>query len=430
MSLFGVIADDVTGATDVAGAVSAEGLSTSLVLGVPDDGTSLPEGTDCVVVALKTRTAPRETAVGESVRSARWLLDRGADALYQKYCSTFDSTPEGMIGPIAEGLAELVDRDTPPMSVGTPASPGLLRTVYQGHLFVDGVLLSNSSMRDHPLTPMHDSRLVELLRPQVSGPVALLRWQELRGTTEQTAAILVEHAANGIRHLLADAIDDDDLDRLAAAIDAATSSAIRTRLLGGGSGLAAAVARRRRGSGTERPVAGPDAGERLILAGSCSTRTREQLDAFRGPKLLLDALALDANRSGTIDGLFERLRAHYREHPGRPALAFSCPDPDELVTVQRTLGAERAAAMIESAWAELAVRTVGDLGVTRIILAGGETSGAVTAALGVRSLQLGPTVDPGVSWTVTNGDPRLALLLKSGNFGRRDLFTEAWESCP
>jgi uncharacterized protein YgbK (DUF1537 family) len=471
MTLLGVVADDVTGATDVAGAVAAEGLATSLVLGVPDAATAVPDGLDCVVVALKTRTAPRETAVGESVRSAAWLLEHGADVLYQKYCSTFDSTPEGMIGPIAEGLAGLLagpaahpaaDPDAaleeasddqpdaaPPMSVGTPASPSLGRTVYQGHLFVEGALLSDSSMRDHPLTPMRDSRLVELLRPQVTGTVALLRLQELRAPVERIAHRLGEHAAQGVRHLLVDAIDDDDLDRLAAALDAAGDaatagvhagesarrSADRTAfpLLGGGSGLAAAVARRRGGSGQAPPVAGPDAGERLVIAGSCSARTREQVEAFDGPRLRLDPLSLDTERERTLDELFDALRDHYREHPGRPALAFSCADPDELVAVQRQLGAERAAALIEEAWGDLAIRAVDELAVTRLVLAGGETSGAVTRALGIRSLRIGPAVDPGVSWTVTDRTPtapRLALLLKSGNFGRRGLFTEAWESCP
>jgi uncharacterized protein YgbK (DUF1537 family) len=421
---WGVVADDVTGATDIAGMIAAEGVATTLILGEPDASTSVPTTAECIVVALKTRTAPRTQAVGESVRSARWLLDRGADLIYQKYCSTFDSTDEGMIGPIAEGLAELLEGrgSAPVTSVGTPSSPALGRTVYNGHLFVGTQLLSESPLRDHPLTPMRDSDLVAVLGRQTTRPVDLVALPAITRGVDAVAEAIRARREGGARHLIVDALTDADLDIAAEALDL-----VGTPLAGGGSGLGAAIARRRRGAGTEFAPAAAVGGERLILAGSCSSATLEQIAAFDGTALHLDVHSLAEAPGATVAALVEQLRQEFERHPGRPVLAFSSAGPADVAESQRLLGRDRAASLVESAWGRVARLAVQQLGVRQLVIAGGETAGAVTAALGIQELTMGAQVDPGVSWTRAEGATPLALLLKSGNFGRTRLFTEAWE---
>ncbi|PZF80928.1 hypothetical protein C1I92_23455 [Jiangella anatolica] len=478
--LLGVVADDVTGACDLAGVVTAAGLPTSVLLGPPSPSDVPAGGAACVVVALRSRTAPVEDAVAESVLAGRWLLAHGAHRLYQKYCSTFDSTAAGNIGPVADALAALVGG----RSVGTPATPAVGRTVYQGHLFVDGRLLSESPLRDHPLTPMTDSDLVRLLSAQTERTVGLVRWPAAGVPSGETAD-----------HLLLDALIDADLDRHAAALAAGDD------LLGGASGLAAALARHwAAGSGgavadattpppvtnspaATRPAAGaaaalpaesasgpdtgsgaargqvppgsggtppygraptldatstgpaaglpvlPAGGGRVVLAGSCSARTREQIATFSGPvvRLAVDDLAADAARG--VAAAVEATLAALAEDPDRPVLVTTSLAPDELRAVQDRHGRDRAAALAEDALGAVA-RAVAEAGVRRLIVAGGETSGAVTRALGVRQVRVGDQVAPGVPWTISTGPRPLALLLKSGNFGPPDLFTTAWEVGP
>ncbi|MBD3781074.1 MAG: four-carbon acid sugar kinase family protein [Micrococcales bacterium] len=426
----GVVADDVTGACDLADAVRDAGGSAVVVLGVPGAGLELPP-CDCAVVALRTRTAPRAQAVAESVASARWLLDHGARALYQKYCSTFDSTDEGMIGPVADALLDLLGPAS--VAVGTPATPRAGRTQYQGHLFVGDRLLSESPLRDHPLTPMRDPDLVRVLGRQTPRPVALLDRQAL--LSGEAAVALERLAGDGARHVLADALTDADLDALAAAIPLTS----RPVLLGGAAGLAAALARR--GSRDTRPSplapsphesrasGARDDRPALVVSGSCSARTLEQIGRFVGPRITLDAVALDADREGTLDGVLRALADAYAAGPG-PVLVASSAEPAAVRATQERLGARRAAALLEDAAGEVASRAVRDLGVGRLLVAGGETSGAVAAALGLRVLHVGPAAAPGVPWMVPADRPGLSVLLKSGNFGGPDLFRAAWEACP
>lgn len=430
----GVVADDVTGACDLADAVRDAGGSAVVVLGVPGPDLDLPP-CDCAVVALRTRTAPRPQAVAESVASARWLLRHGARRLYQKYCSTFDSTDDGMIGPVADALLDLIGPDA--VGIGTPATPRAGRTQYQGHLFVGDRLLSESPLRDHPLTPMRDPDLVRVLGRQTPRPVALLDRQTV--ASDRASSALERLAGAGARHVLADALTDADLDALAGAV-ARTS---RPVLLGGAAGFAAALARRGH-DGTRRPPAlasapaaplagAPTAapGERpaLVVSGSCSARTLEQVARFDGPRIVLDAVALDADRERTLDGVLRALADAYRAGPG-PVLVASSAEPAAVRATQDRLGARRAAALLEDAAGEVAARAVRDLGVGRLLVAGGETSGAVAAALGLRVLHVGPAAAPGVPWMVPADRPGLSVLLKSGNFGGPDLFRTAWEVCP
>ncbi|TDE12670.1 3-oxo-tetronate kinase [Jiangella asiatica] len=426
MTWLGVVADDVTGACDLAGVVGSTGVPATVLLGPPRAGDEPAPGAGCTVVALTSRTAPVDDAVAWSVAAGRWLLDHGARRLYQKYCSTFDSTKAGNIGPVADALADL----TGGVSAGTPATPAVGRTVYQGHLFVDGRLLSESPLRDHPLTPMTDPDLVRVLGAQTPRPVALVPWPSFGGRTERDAADAVRRRVRDdpTGHVLLDALTDADLDLHSAALFKGDE------LLGGASGLAAALARRHvklagsAAAATSLPDVGR-AGGRVVLAGSCSRRTREQIAAFPGPSvwIAVDDLATDQERA--VTAAVAAVAAALRSGDGRPVLVTTSLDPGELRRVQDRHGRDRSAQLAEDALAAVASAVV-DTGVRRLIVAGGETSGAVTAALGVRQVLVGDQVAPGVPWTVSVGPTRLALLLKAGNFGPPDLFSTAWAVAP
>ena len=416
---FGAVADDITGAVDLAGEMAATGTSVAVVIGVPD-AAATPPPVDAVIVALKSRTAPAAEAVEESLAAAGWLLDGGASTLYQKYCSTFDSTDAGNIGPVADALADLRDG----FSVGTPATPAAGRTQYQGTLFVGDRLLSESSLAHHPLTPMTDPDLVRVLSRQTPRRVGLVHHAVVRQGTPAISAEIARLHGEGVGHVLVDAITDDDLDSLAGALDRSSLLAGAldpSSLIGGGAGVASALARAHATSARHTlPDVAP--GARLILSGSGSERTRAQVAAYPGPVVTVDPLDLDP-----LD-LEERVRAAMGE---RPVLVSATASPDEVLRVQGILGAAASARIIELALANLAVTAVDEWGVTELIIAGGETSGAVVAALGVGMLHLGERVAPGVSWAVATGErDNLALLLKSGNFGADDLFTTAWRAAP
>jgi uncharacterized protein YgbK (DUF1537 family) len=412
-----VVADDFTGACDVADAVSDAGASAVVLMGTPD---RLPAG-DCAVVALKSRTAPAADAVASSVAAARRLLDAGCTTLYQKYCSTFDSTDAGNIGPVADALAGLLGGG----SVGTPATPRVGRTVYQGHLFVGRHLLSDSPLRDHPLTPMRDPDLVRVLGRQSAAAVTPLDWATVaRGPAAVAAALATILAARRPGHVIVDALTDGDLDTVATAL-------LRTDpvLVGGAAGLAAALARAHGSSGGgSRAVPPVPDGRRLILSGSCSARTREQVAAFAGPVVGLSPVDLDADFAGTVGAVLTAVGTGAAGT--EPVLVSSSAGPDRVAGFESRLGPGRAADLLERATAEIAARAVATLGVRRLLVAGGETSGAVVRALGIDALRVGPAAGPGLPWMVPDRGHRLALLLKSGNFGEPDLFTTAWDTCP
>jgi uncharacterized protein YgbK (DUF1537 family) len=375
---------------------------------------------DVVVIALKSRTVPAADAVEQSLRSAEILLGAGIRRLFFKYCSTFDSTDAGNIGPVAEAL---LDRVGGSVAVATPAFPANGRTVYLGHLFVGQQLLSDSPMRDHPLTPMRDSNLVAVLGRQTRGKVGLLPYHVVEQGRAAVGAALEGAAAQGERFVIADALTDTHLVELGAAL-------ADQPLITGGSGLALGlpaayrerglVARHRK---ERRPEVPP--GRAAILAGSCSAATRAQVAAAEQaghPALRLRPQEL-ANGRQTVSASLEWAG---RQNPDRPCLIYSTAAPDEVSRDQEVLGREGAASLLESAMAEIARALVAEHGVTRLIVAGGETSGAVVTALGVKALEIGPEIDPGVPWTFALSEPRLALALKSGNFGATDFFLKAW----
>jgi uncharacterized protein YgbK (DUF1537 family) len=420
--LLGCIADDFTGATDLASMLVRHGMRTVQLIGVPQRDADAGDA-QAVVVALKSRTIEPGEAVRQSLAALAWLRAQGAGQILLKYCSTFDSTARGTIGPVSEALLEALGAD---FTIACPALPENGRSVYLGHLFVGQQLLSDSPMRHHPLTPMTDSNLVAVLQRQSRAPVGLLPY----AVVERGPAAIREHCArlraDGVRQAIADAVDERHLlDLGAAAADLA--------LLTGGSGIAMGLPANFRRCGRLDESVPADAlpavgGRAAVLAGSCSAATLGQIEhheAAGRPALQLDPVALAAG--GDEVG---RALAFAEQHLGAgPVLIASSAPPEAVARVQERLGRERAGALVEGAMARIAQGLVA-LGVRRLVVAGGETAGAVVDGLGVKALRIGPPIDPGVPWTLSLGEPRLLLALKSGNFGAPDFFSKAFERAP
>ncbi|MEW2555993.1 3-oxo-tetronate kinase [Streptomyces zhihengii] len=410
----GCTADDFTGGTDVAAAFRRAGLRTALVFGVPDDTSVLPVDCDAAVVALKSRSTPADEAVADSLAAQRWLRSKGASQVYFKYCSTFDSTPQGNIGPVTDALMDAAGAG---ITLHCPASPPNGRTVFQGHLFVHDQLLSDSPLRHHPLNPMTDSALVRLLSAQTRHKVGLIDWATVRRGVETVRDAVLAHQKAGVRHIVADALTDEDL----AVLGAAT---LDMPVVAGAAGLAEGIGHAHPTAGAAPAEPWPRAGRAAVLAGSCSARTLEQIARFHAaglPSLHLDVLAAATGRDVTG----EALDWYDAQDPGLPVLIYASATPEELGAVQAQLGVAEAAAQVEELLGTVALHLTGR-GVRRLLVAGGETSGAVTTALGIRAVLVGEEADPGVPWTYSTtetGD--LALMLKSGNFGAPDLFVRA-----
>ncbi len=417
--LLGCIADDLTGATDLGVTLAREGLSVTQVNGVPDAALVVP-ATDAVVVALKSRTNAPQEAVAWSLAALQWLRGRGAGRIYFKYCSTFDSTPKGNIGPVADALLEALGAD---FTVATPAYPRNKRTVYLGHLFVGEQLLSDSGMRNHPLTPMTDANLVRVLAAQTHGKVGLVPFGVLEGGAKAVSAQFMALRDAGCRHAILDATRDEHLE---AAGEACLDFALTTGGAGLGMGLARALARQgklRRGNGEQRalPRVG---GAAVVLSGSCSEATLEQVAAARER---YESFRLEPARLAESGAqLDEALEWAGRRLGDKPVLIYASAPPESVARAREALGQERAATLVENAFRSLA-QGLAARGARRFVVAGGETSGAVVEALGVRALAIGPEIAPGVPWTAAvDGKPYL-LALKSGNFGERDFFLRAFE---
>jgi len=412
--LLGAIADDFTGATDLASALARSGQPVSLRIGVPAGPPVDPSPYE--VVALKTRTSPAGEAVAEALAALEWLQAAGAERCFWKYCSTFDSTPAGNIGPVAEALmARLGARQT----VYCPALPENGRTVYMGCLFVGDTPLDESPMKDHPLTPMRDSSLLRLLEPQVTAPVGLIGWPAVARGAEAITDALAELATRGVAHVVIDAISDDDLLQIAAACRdmplLTGASAVAMPLAGfGAAGGAADTC-----LGSARPRPAPDT---VILSGSASQMSNVQVATYRAtgaPAFQIDPRALAETGSSPA-------RRWLQDQDLRRApMVYSTAAPESVRSIQRDLGRDRAAALVEAALADC-TRAAVAAGARRIVVAGGETAGAATAALGVSRLELGPEIAPGVPWCYfTRGGDAHAIALKSGNFGAETFFSDA-----
>ncbi|WP_105382916.1 3-oxo-tetronate kinase [Neorhizobium alkalisoli] len=417
-TVLGCIADDFTGATDLAALLARSGLPVSLRIGVPAETEGVADAAAFEVVALKSRTVPVDDAIAQTRQAYAWLKKAGATRFFWKYCSTFDSTAEGNIGPVAEMLmAELGATQT----IYCPAFPENGRSVFMGHLFVGEQLLSESPMRDHPLTPMRDSSLVRLLAPQVHKKVGLANRLVVAEGTEALQARLETLAAEGVMHVITDAVSDQDLETIAAAT-------ANLPLLTGGSAIAGKLPRLYLEQGVVEPSAARSSdslpkGGQLVLSGSCSAMTRKQVAYYAGKSasLRLDPVALAGEGVGPTEAWLQRRSAE------EPKLIFATAEPEEVRKAQEKLGFEKASQLVEQVLADLA-RQAFQSGVRRFVVAGGETSGAVIQALGIKRLEIGPEIAPGVPWTFAELEgERVALALKSGNFGGEAFFEDAFK---
>ena len=419
-ALLGCIADDFTGGTDLAGMLVKAGMRTVQLIGVPSGPP--PADVDAVVIALKSRTNPVEDAVAESLAALRWLREAGCRQFYFKYCSTFDSTPRGNIGPVAEALMQALDTD---FTIACPALPANGRTLYKGHLFVGDVPLSESGMRNHPLTPMTDGNLVRVLQQQAGRKVGLVYYATV---SRGDAAIRERFTAlrqQGHGLAIVDALSNADLDAIG-------SACADLPLVTGGSGIALGLPQNFRRSGLLAENLVADAlpktgGLRAVISGSCSVATQKQVEVMRAslPSFGIDPLRL-ARGEDLVAAALDWARARIAQ---QPVLIYATATPGTVKHVQAELGVAQAGELVENALAEIA-RGLVRLGVGQMLVAGGETSGAVVKALGVKGLRIGAEIDPGVPWTSTlhdDGRQPLALALKSGNFGSEDFFLKAWE---
>lgn len=410
--LLGCIGDDFTGSSDLANTLAKQGMRATLYGGVPQ-GSAAGE-VEAGVIALKSRTNPPAEAVAQSLAALEWLRAQGCRQFFFKYCSTFDSTPEGNIGPVADALIEALDAQS---VIVCPAFPGTGRSVYQGHLFVADKLLSESGMEAHPLTPMTDPDLRRWLRPQTQHDVGHVPAQAVF-----QGAQAIRQALQSAREtlLVVDAIRDQDLMEIGAA-------ASDQRLITGGSGVAMGLPANFRAQGLIGESVSDWTGESgpvAILSGSCSNATRAQVaqHSARHPAYEISADAVIAG-AVTAEGVADWMLAQ-----GGQPLAFTSAEPVEVAAVQARHGRERAANAIEGLFAGIA-RCLVEGGVNRLITAGGETSGAVVEGLGISAMEIGPEIDPGVpamrvSAMAAPGGP-LTIALKSGNFGGPDFFEKA-----
>ena len=448
--LLGCIADDFTGATDLANNLVRAGMRVTQVIGVPADELALEAQADAIVVSLKSRTTPPAEAIKESLTALAWLQARGAQQIYFKYCSTFDSLYEGPvrgnIGPVTEALMDALKSD---FTIATPAFPDSLRTVFKGHLFVGEALLSESGMQNHPLTPMRDANLVRVMQAQCSRKVGLIDYKVIaQGEAAITNRISVLRA-EGVGIAIVDALNNPDLMVLGRALKGMP-------LITAGSGVAIGLPQNFESTTASASPATTTAsatlptqaltvvsnqlpspeGLQAIVSGSCSVATNRQVAHFQslgGAAWAVDPMAIVAAGEAGEAGRVYADRVLQWAAPKLalgPVLIYSTAAPDTIKAVQAKLGVEQASGLVEKTLAHIATGLLA-LGVRQLIIAGGETSGACVQALQVKQLQIGAQIDPGVPWCFTRppslGGQGLHLALKSGNFGTDDFFSKAFE---
>ncbi|MGR9507413.1 3-oxo-tetronate kinase [Rhizobium leguminosarum] len=418
--LLGSIADDYTGASDLANTLTKNGLRTVQTVGIPDPSLALPD-VDAVVVSLKIRSVPASDAVAAAASAERWLRQRGAGHVLYKICSTFDSTNAGNIGPVTEALSEAAGGGS---VLVTPAFPETGRTVYLGHLFVGRQPLNESPLKDHPLNPMHDANLVRVLARQSRNAVGLVDLTAIAAGAGAVKAKLDALRAAGVTAVIADAIFERDLETLG---EVALKTPVSTGASGLGLGLARALVRSgliSSGGATTADAIRPVGGLSAIVAGSCSKATLHQLDVAERsmPVLRLDPERLLAGPdeiAAAISWAGDRISAG-------PVVIAASAVPETVSRLQSLHGREASGHAIETATSIIAAELV-EKGVRRLVVAGGETSGAAVDRLAIPAFLIGPEIAPGVPVlrTVGNAQGDMLLALKSGNFGGEDFFTAA-----
>ena len=418
--MLGCIADDVTGATDLANNLVRAGMRVMQTIGVPQTPLTSADDVDAIVVAQKTRTIPVADAVEKSLRALAWLRNAGTRQIYFKYCSTFDSTPEGNIGPVTDALMEALGCD---FTIACPAFPETGRTIYKGHLFVGDVPLNESGMRDHPLTPMTDANLARVLQPQTRRRVGLIDYRHVVRGEQAIGERIAQLRHDGVGIAIVDVVTDADLMSIGRAVR-------DLPLVTGGSGIAIGLPQNfgiERGDQAARLPA--PQGAQAIVSGSCSTATNAQVADFiarGGAAFRVDPLAL-LSGSDVASSALDWSRANVGQGP---LLVYATASPEAVRAAQLALGAEKTGELIERELARIACGLV-EQGVRQLIVAGGETSGACIDALGISRMRIGPQIAPGVPWcfaeTAFVQSGGLHVTLKSGNFGAPEMFSQAFD---
>jgi 3-dehydrotetronate 4-kinase len=430
--LLGCIADDFTGATDLANNLVRAGMRVVQTNGVPTQ--ALASDVDAVVIALKTRTIAPADAIAQSLDALQWLKIAGSRQIYFKYCSTFDSwygadgsDKRGNIGPVTEALMDAMGAD---FTIATPAFPDNGRTVFKGHLFVGDVLLSESSMRTHPLTPMRDANLVTVMQAQCKRKVGLIDYRTVAAGADTVRNRIAELCAQGVGIAIVDAVSNEDLMRLGPAI-------ANLPLVTAGSGVAIGLPQnfgiQARGESASKAATLPKPqGLQAVVSGSCSHATNAQVAVWQSsgqPHRALNLAALlasDALLEAEVQSVLSWAQALL---PQGPVLVYSTADAESVKSTQSVLGNDATGARVEHALSAIATGLV-KLGVQQLVVAGGETSGACVQALGVEQMQIGPQIDTGVPWCYGLSNTvgvNLHLTLKSGNFGSPDFFVKAFK---
>ncbi|MGL4723412.1 MAG: 3-oxo-tetronate kinase [Scandinavium sp.] len=418
MMKIGVIADDLTGATDIASFLVANGLPTVQMNGVPVE--DAPAACEAVVIGLKTRSCPAPDAIALSLSALSWLQEQGCRQIYFKYCSTFDSTAQGNIGPVTRALMTALDT---PFTVFSPALPVNGRTVYQGYLFVMDQLLAESGMRHHPLNPMSDSYLPRLVEGQATGRCGVVSAQTLDQGAAATRAALQRLQDEGYSWAVLDALNERHLEIQGEALRDLT-------LVTGGSGLAIGLARQwaRAGASADSAASGyPQPGRAVVLSGSCSEMTNRQVGHYAqlAPAQAVEVALCLKDREAYASELAAWALAQTSE---LAPIIYATASAQALKEIQAQFGAARASEAVEALFASLAVKLAeGEF--RRFIVAGGETAGVVCQQLGITGFHIGPTISPGVPWVKALNQP-VSLALKSGNFGDEAFFSRAQQEFP
>jgi 3-dehydrotetronate 4-kinase len=423
--ILGCIADDLTGATDLANNLVRAGMRVVLTVDVPDQDDAIDA--DAIVVALKSRTIPANEAVQQSLHSCRWLRGQGARQIYFKVCSTFDSTAQGNIGPVIEALMDELDCS---FSVVVPAFPDNDRAVFKGYLFVGDVLLSESGMRNHPLTPMTDANLVRFLQTQLAPDsgrtVGLIDYRSVAQSATAIVQRIDKLRAEAVSIAIADAVSNEDLERLAAALH---SAPLVTASSGLGIGLPEQWGFIPSPKSSELPRA---SGRKVIISGSCSTATNAQVLEFihsGGAARALDPVQLASNLDAQIEETLSWADSCWSADPALPLLVYSTAETAAVQSAHAALGTAQSGVIVEQAFSAV-IRGLNARDARQIIVAGGETAGVCVRALEVQQMQIGPQIDPGVPWcyatSTGNNAIGLHIALKSGNFGSRGFFSKAF----
>ena len=414
--LLGVIADDFTGATDIAGFLVEHGMRTVQLNDVPHCNTVVDA--DAVVVSLKTRSCPVEQAIEQSLAALKWLQQQGCQQFYFKYCSTFDSTAKGNIGPVTDALLAALGES---FTIVCPALPVNGRTVFNGHLFVLGEPLNESGMRNHPVTPMTDSSLVRLMNSQSQGEAGLVNYQTIEQGAEAITNQFAELQSAGKRYAVVDAFNSAHLATLGQA-------AKSLKLITGGSGLAAGIAKnwqqQLQDQGEAKKAGYPTKAATVILSGSCSLMTNKQVAAYKtlAPHFAVDVGACmnnDHYLQQAFDWVVNNLDGKFAP------MVYATQPAAQLKAIQAKYGAHASSEAVELFFSKLAY-LLKEFGIQNFIVAGGETSGTVTQGLAVKGFHIGPQIASGVPW-VKSIDGSLSLALKSGNFGDELFFEKAQE---